>query len=295
MIIPDRLWGVYRLNFETRKGARIVTFPMFNDQQGFNTDGLRRTIEQEAAKRNKVLTLLSFPNNPTGYTPSVEETETIYDILKNQAETGTRIVVISDDAYFGLFYEDSVKESLFSGFSNLHKNILAVKLDGATKESYAWGFRTGFITFGTQTENSDELYEALDSKTRGIIRSTISSSNHLSQTILENILEDPEYYENLKEKNEILKGRALRIKEILKAEKFKQYWDYYPFNSGYFMCIRLHNIEAEKLRIHLLDKYGVGTIVPGKYDLRIAFSCVEEEDLEELFDIIYRAAQDLSS
>jgi len=71
--------------------------------------------------------------------------------IKEVAEAGCNIVAITDDAYFGLFYEDSLKESLFGKLANLHPRILAVKLDGATKEEFVWGFRTGFITLPTET------------------------------------------------------------------------------------------------------------------------------------------------
>jgi len=93
---------------------------------------------------------------------------------------------------------------------------------------------------------------------------------------------------------QILKGRALKTKEVLNSGKFEKAWDYYPFNSGYFMCLKLKTVDAEKLRVHLLDKYGVGGISIGKTDLRIAFSCIDEKDIPELFTIIYQAVQDLT-
>lgn len=293
VVIPDKLWGVYRLNFVTRKGGRIETFPMFNEKGGFNVKALKETMSAQAKTCKKLMVLLSFPNNPTGYTPLHTEAQEIFKVVENQADQGTRLVVLSDDAYFGLFYEDSVKESLFSGFCDIHENVLAVKLDGATKESYAWGFRTGFITFGNKCVDSSNLYSALEMKCQGIVRSTISSCNQPSQTVVETILQDPEYWVNLESKYHIMKRRAARLKEILQNPKFNQTWSYYPFNSGYFMCLKLHSVEAERLRIHLLDKYGVGTIAPGKWDLRIAFSCVEEEDLEELFELVYQGAKEL--
>jgi hypothetical protein len=54
-------------------------------------------------------------------------------------------------------------------------------------------------------------------------------------------------------------------------------------------------VDAESLRVHLLNRYGVGLISIGKSDLRIAFSCIEKEDVRELFDIIYQGAKDLES
>ncbi|MEM5816369.1 MAG: hypothetical protein AAGU16_00715, partial [Desulfitobacterium hafniense] len=65
-------------------------------------------------------------------------------------------------------------------------------------------------------------------------------------------------------------------------------------NSGYFMCLKLKGVKAEELRLHLLHNYGVGVIALGESDIRVAFSCVEEEDLEELFKLIYQGAKDLA-
>jgi hypothetical protein len=90
-----------------------------------------------------------------------------------------------------------------------------------------------------------------------------------------------------------MKGRALKTKQVLDSGKYDGAWTYYPFNSGYFMCLKVKKVDAEKLRVHLLDKYGVGAISIGKTDLRIAFSCIAEENIQELFDIIYQAVQDL--
>jgi hypothetical protein len=59
------------------------------------------------------------------------------------------------------------------------------------------------------------------------------------------------------------------------------------------MCLRLKKVNAEELRLHLLDQYGVGVISLGKTDIRIAFSCVEVENIQELFDIIFQGIKDL--
>ena len=60
------------------------------------------------------------------------------------------------------------------------------------------------------------------------------------------------------------------------------------------MCIKLKGVKAEALRLHLLEQYGVGVIALGEGDVRIAFSCVEEEELKYLFDLIYQGVHDLS-
>ena len=201
---------------------------------------------------------------------------------------------MTDDAYFGLFYEDSINDSIFSYLVGKHKNILVVKLDGSTKEEYAWGFRIGFITFGLgDLANSDEIYAALEKKVMGGIRSTLSNASHLSQTLILKSIESPDYDSERKEKFEILKDRAYKVKEVLKNEKYSAVWSLYPFNSGYFMCLQLKNVNAEDLRKHLLNKYGVGVIATGDKDVRIAFSCVDIDKIEELFEIIYLGAKEI--
>ncbi len=83
------------------------------------------------------------------------------------------------------------------------------------------------------------------------------------------------------------------MKEVLKDSKFDNAFDVYPFNSGYFMCIRLKDVDAEGLRLHLLDNYGTGLISIGEKNIRVAFSCLEVSDVETLFDIILSGINDL--
>ncbi len=291
MVMPDMMWGNYNLTFTTRRGAIIKKFPTFTVNGGFNVPAFKTALENVAAEKNKAVVLLNFPNNPSGYTPTVKEGDEIVKVLKEVAEGGCNLVVITDDAYFGLFYEDSMQESLYGKLANVHSRLLAVKLDGATKEEYVWGFRTGFITFA---DKSDAVLTALEKKTLGCIRATISNCSHPGQTFVLDALRSDQFITQKQEKFAIMKGRALKVKEVLIDTKFADIWEYYPFNSGYFMCLKLKTVEAENLRVHLLDKYGVGTISVNKTDLRIAFSCIAEENIEELFNIIYQAAKDLA-
>ncbi len=50
--------------------------------------------------------------------------------------------------------------------------------------------------------------------------------------------------------------------------------------------------DAETLRMHLLDNYGVGTIaIKGRY-LRLAFSSVDLDQIEDLVAIVYKGASE---
>jgi aspartate/methionine/tyrosine aminotransferase len=289
ILIPDKNWENYELTFGIRRGGEIVNYPLYNTEGTFNAAALREAILGQKEK-GKAIVLLNFPNNPTGYTPGLEEGRQIVAAIEEGAKAGINVVVVTDDAYFGLFFEESLHQSLFGQLSDLHPRVLAIKIDGATKEEYVWGFRVGFITYAGKSE---ALLNALEQKTMGIIRATISSGPHPSQTFVLHALNAPEFQAQKLEKFNIMKGRANRVKQLLDSGKFNEAWDYYPFNSGYFMCLKLKTVAAESLRLHLLDRYGVGTIALGESDLRVAFSCIEESGLEELFDLIYQGVRDL--
>lgn len=291
LVLPDKIWGNYNLIFGIRRAAKIRNFTFFTEQGKFNTEGMKEALLAQKDQGKAVL-LLNFPNNPTGYTPVEEEAQAIVEALREVADEGINLAVITDDAYFGLFYEDSIKESLFGRIANIHPRILAIKVDGPTKENFVWGFRVGFITFA---DASEVVCKALENKTMACVRGAISNSSHPAQTFVLHALKSPDYKQQREDKFKILEGRARKVKQILQKEKFKEVWTYYPFNSGYFMCMKLKGVNSEALRCHLLDNYGVGIIALGESDVRVAFSCVEEKDLEELFDILYQGIMDLAA
>jgi aspartate/methionine/tyrosine aminotransferase len=295
VILPDMMWGNYNMILSVRKGARIRHYAIFTDDGRFNLQSFEEVVQDEARKNKKITVLINFPHNPTGYTATDREGDRMVDILTQIAKSGTNVLTVTDDSYFGLFYEpDILQESLFARFCGRDPRLLAIKLDGCTKENYVWGLRVGFITYGiSAASDAAAVYDALEKKTAGCIRGTISNASHLGQTIVLKSMQDEKYPAEKEDKFETMQKRALRVKAVLADAKYQEAWDGYPFNSGYFMCLRLRTVPAEKLRLHLLDKYGVGLIAIGEDNLRIAFSCLEEEDIPELFDIILQGVRDL--
>jgi aspartate/methionine/tyrosine aminotransferase len=296
ILLPDQLWGNYRLTYEVRLGARVVTYPFYAGG-GFNTAGFAEALAAEGRGREKLVVLLNFPNNPTGYMPTEAEGQALVAALLAQAERGTKLVVVLDDAYFGLFYHlggPSLTESLFGRLANRHPNLLAIRLDGATKELFVWGLRCGFLSFGPgRAGGAREACAALEAKVKGAIRGAVSNSPQLSQTLVERALAASSVDAERKEKCEILRARAERVYEVVHAPRFRGYWHVYPFNSGYFMCLRLEGVEAERLRVHLLERHQTGLIATAKHDLRVAFSCLEVEQVEPLFDVVRQGIDEL--
>jgi len=248
--------------------------------------------EKLGGEVGKKIVLLNFPNNPTGYTPTDKEVAEIISVIKEAAEGGNKIIVIIDDAYFGLVYKKGVyTQSIFSELVGLHENVLAIKLDGATKEDYVWGLRVGFITYGIKG-GSKELYGALENKTAGAVRGSISNDSHLSQSLVYHAFSEPKYLAEKKKKYNILRKRFKAVQKVLKEHKeYSDEFSALPYNSGYFMCIELKNKEGENVRQVLLEKYSTGVIAIGNI-LRIAFSSLPLESIPSIFENIYKACKE---
>jgi aspartate/methionine/tyrosine aminotransferase len=292
LVLPDLHWDNYPLIFETRREAIVTTFPFFTAAGGYNVDGLRASLGRAAAS-GKVLLLLNFPNNPTGYSLTRGEADAVITAIRDVAAGGARCLVITDDAYFGLFYEDAIyKQSLFARLCSLHENVLAAKVDGSTKEDLTWGFRTGFITLGAKGL-SPEQHDALTRKLMGAVRSTVSNSSILAQNLILRAMESPDRDAQKQQAAKLLRERYMKVKGIL-ARKKSTAIEPLPFNSGYFMSFRLLRGKAEDLRKTLLAESGIGTIAIDERCLRVAFSSVDIEKLDEVYDTIYKTADSLT-
>ncbi|MCT1927299.1 aminotransferase class I/II-fold pyridoxal phosphate-dependent enzyme [Staphylococcus pasteuri] len=290
VLLPEHNWGNYKLVFDTRNNANISTYPIFDENGHYTTDELVKTLE--SYNQDKVVMILNYPNNPTGYTPNKDEVQTIVKAIEQLASKGTQVVAVIDDAYYGLFYEDVYTQSLFTALTNINsKSVLPVRLDGATKEFFAWGFRVGFITFGVEDEIAKDVLEA---KTKGLIRSNISSGPLPSQSAVKHVLKNNDQFNKEIEQNiTTLRERYEVTKSVVYDEKYASHWQAYDFNSGYFMAIKVKDVDPETLRKHLIEQYSIGVIALNQTDIRIAFSCVEKSDIPHVFDSIAKAIDDL--
>ena len=288
LVTPDLFWDNYELIFQEAVGCKIRHFNTFK-KGAFDASAMKTAL---LAPGNKKLLVLNFPNNPTGYTATLDDAKKIVAAVKAAARAGKRVVVILDDAYFGLVYEKGVhEESLFAEFATLHPNVLAVKLDGTTKEDYVWGLRVGFVSFAFKGA-TDEQLKALEAKAAGNVRSAISNVSSLGQHLALAAYASASYGKEKRQKYEVLHARYAKIRRLLKSHPdYAKSFEVMPFNSGYFMCVKPVGVEAEAVRKHLIEKYSVGTIVLSGL-IRLAFSTVPLASLERLFDSVHHAIQD---
>ena len=293
LLAGDPSWDNYALIIKARRNAQFLQFPMFSGS-GFNLDAFRAVMNEES-KMGKIRVLLNFPQNPSGYSPTRAEAKEICSIIRGAAEKGAYVMVWCDDAYFGLNYEKDVEtESLFAFLADIHERVVAVKIDGPTKEDYIWGFRTGFLTFAGKGL-TETHYEALSKKITGIIRSSVSCASTPAQSIMIKAIESPELESEKAVFRAMLKKRYRKVRAFVDAKPNHPVLEPLPFNSGYFMSLRCKTVSAEILRRKLLSEYGIGTIAIDNETLRIAFSSLDENTVTGVYEAVYKAAEDLAN
>ena len=86
VILPDLYWENYDLIFGNAYGASLKTFPTYTTAGGFDVEALKTALAGAVGKK---VVLLNFPNNPSGYTPTVAEAHAIVGALTAEAARGS--------------------------------------------------------------------------------------------------------------------------------------------------------------------------------------------------------------
>ncbi|TXT57986.1 MAG: putative N-acetyl-LL-diaminopimelate aminotransferase [Promethearchaeota archaeon] len=308
IILPNKRWGNYDNIIKRLIGADIKSFDFFENDT-LNLNGLGTAIDEISEDQEKILLLLNFPNNPTGFVPTVDEIKKLVNyIKKKQNELNIPFIIIIDDAYEPYIYtKNSMKHSIFYEFQQLEEEIIPIKLDAITKEMLLYGGRIGFITFGlkqTWVKNEDEvnrLKAELDNKLKGMIRSTISNCNRFYQNLVINLLENHKFEEIVRNRNNtvsLLKSRFEKINFEL-AKIRNDLFSIDPNGGGFFLFINLDptKIKATEFADLLLSKYKVGVIPfenpqENVNGIRIAYCSVDIQDISELIKRINSAFQE---
>ncbi|MBN1801946.1 MAG: aminotransferase class I/II-fold pyridoxal phosphate-dependent enzyme [Candidatus Lokiarchaeota archaeon] len=308
IISPNKRWGNYDNIINKFLGANIKSFEFFVNQE-INLQGMKDVILDVAKYQEKIIIILNFPNNPTGYTPKRAEIEKIVNTLKeSQKQIKKPIIVLVDDAYEPYVYnEGEISRSLFYDLIEVQEDVIPIKLDGITKELLIYGGRVGFATFGLKPAwvNNDEelevLKEELNNKLEGITRSTISNTNHFYQALTVQIFQDKGMDDIVKERDKVrrlLKSRYKKINEELSSLELPDI-SIDPNSGGFFLFINLNpnKIKASEFADHLLKKYKIGVIPIEKLNdningIRIAYASIDLEKISEFVTRIRQALKD---
>ncbi|MGB6363013.1 MAG: aminotransferase class I/II-fold pyridoxal phosphate-dependent enzyme [Thermoanaerobaculia bacterium] len=292
LAVPKPFWGNYRQTFVVRRGATLLTAPVYVDGR-FNPGAIAEALGDRSNGR-PAIAILNLPTNPSGYSPTADERRELARSLAGLAEKGP-LVVVCDDAYAGLVFEEEIpRESMFWDLIGQHENLIPVKVDGATKEFAFFGGRVGFLTFA-QPPDSD-IAAALDSKVKCLVRATVGSPVSPSQMVLLQALREVDIAKEVEAVRLLLQERYSILKQAL-AGVDGSLLRPLPFNSGCFALIEIPTelgLESEQVRQHLLEHHDTGVVAVAPNFIRIAFCSVRPEALGELVRRVELAVSELA-
>ena len=308
IISPNKRWGNYDNIIVKHLGAQIKSFEFFKDNK-MNLQGLKEAILEVSKVQKKIVIIINFPNNPTGYTPTFDEAKEFIDLIREMYSNLKKpIIVIVDDAYEPYVYnDDNINISIFYDLHQLDEDIIPIKLDGITKELLMYGGRIGFITIGIKpnwTKNDDEseiLKKEIENKLEGMNRSTVSNCNHFYQVLTQKMFIEKGIDQIITDRDKVkilLKERYEKINsELEKIDNPNISID--PNSGGFFLFINLNRdkIKATEFADHLLKKYKVGVIPIEKVNeningIRIAHCSIDKDQIPELISRINSALKD---
>ena len=307
IISPNKRWGNYDNIIMKNIGAKIKSFEFFKNNE-INIQGLREAIEDVSKVQDKIVVLLNFPNNPTGYIPTLKETKEIINLFRECYKPEKPMVLLIDDAYEPyVFRENVLNKSMFYDLHQLEENIIPIKLDGITKELLLYGGRIGFFTIGLKPSwvandaELESLKSEINNKLEGITRSTVSNCNHFYQALTQKIFKDNSMEQILETRNKVKNLLAARYdkinNEFAKINNPKISVD--PNSGGFFLFVNLDpsKIKATDFADHLLKKYKVGVIPIENSNeningIRIAYCSIDIEKIPEFVKRIQLALED---
>jgi aspartate/methionine/tyrosine aminotransferase len=314
MLAPSSRWGTVDNCFGISLDTTIHSFDLFSQNGHFTFDSLRHKIAEVAPSASRLIIYLNFPNNPTGYMPSLKDVEELQGILK---QVSIPTLVLLDDAYEGYVYLDEtlpsherpIPHSIFPYLLGLNSDVLPVKIDGPTKRFCAYGTRLGMISIGYHSEEAkttdlkliERGWNVCETVTKAA-RTHCSSAPRGIQEALGRILSDKKKRMAIGKERKafcaMLERRYRCFLRALQARDPHPILKPIPCNSGFFGFFIVQDLSATTLAQQLLDK-GLG-VVPfmdnqtGFNGIRFAFCSLLEEDIPHAIDFLWRVTHDVS-
>ena len=273
-LFPELAWGSYKLmSQQFTLDAR--TYPLFKDDV-FDMDSFKQICLDISQKRQKLTLVINDPcHNPTGYSLTTKEWETIINIL-NECSTYGPVILINDVAYIDYSFDLGQVHNYMNTFNNISDNIAIVIAFSCSKTCTSYGLRIGAgITLTKKEENLKEL-ETIFAK---MARSTWSNiANAGMENFVRVTVDNLEVFEKEKAKYiDLLKARS----DIFIKEAKEVGLPFYPFKEGFFVTIKMDSNEKAQKYHELLIENFIYTVLVDK-GIRVGICSISVEEAKGL-------------
>ncbi len=232
VIVFEPAYDSYIPNIEINGGVPVrinLTFPNYN----IPWDEVRSKI----TPRTKMI-MINSPHNPTGAVLSEQDIIELKSIV-----TGTDIIILSDEVYEHLIFEDKAHQSILKHPDLLERSYVCFSFG---KTMHCTGWKLGYCIAG----------ESLMKEYRKVHQFNAFTCDTPKQVALAAYLAE--------NKNYLILGQQMQqkrdlLRQLLSATKL----ECIPSYGSYFECYSYKNISDENdkaFAIRLVKEYGVATI-----------------------------------
>lgn len=268
VLTSDWYWGAYSVLCEDAL-RKLDTFQLFDEQLNFNLASLEQKVKEVLSKQNQLILIINAPaHNPTGYSLTDQEWQSVLDMCKKEtADMTKKIVILVDVAYLDYAGEKNECRSFMSLFSNLPKNMLAIFGFSMSKGYTMYGQRVGAMVGVSSDKDVIKEFEDINQFTS---RATWSNINRGTMQVLATIHGDAALTAQVEAEREslyqLIRERAGLFIEDAKKAQLKML----PYRSGFFLSIPANNPGAACEYLH---RYNIFAVPLGK-GVRIAVCAV---------------------
>lgn len=260
VLVPAPRWDGYDTTLGTVVGARLESVRLL-DGGRWDVGAWTAAMGRAAATAARVVVILNFPHNPTGFVPADGEYDAFAEAVIEIAErTGRAVVVVCDDAYEGFVWAgERPRWSIFYRLVDRHPDVLPVKCDGITKELLFWGGRLGAATaaFPAEWSAGERAAAAMrwESAMSAVVRGMVSSASTPVQTLVGRLLEDPgALAASRRPILDSLAGRHAAVRAALETDAVRAVLRPDPFHGGLFAFLHLRRGSAVAAAERLLER-----------------------------------------
>lgn len=272
LLTTDWIWGPYR-NICEEHGRFLKDFPMFNDQDTFNVEGMEAGLRELLEKQKQVLLLLNTPaNNPTGYSMTKEEMDKVAAVLKKLAAEypDRRLTFCLDVSYIDFDGSFEETRSIFDSIHDMPENMMTLVVFSMSKSYTMCGMRCGAIVCLAETKEAADLFKAAMSYSS---RSVWSNVVRIAQRILVDINLNPEVKAEVDKERLIFSDLITKRGQSFYGEARRVGLKCCPYKHGYFIAIPCKN--PAKVAAYLEEEHVY--VVPQKKGLRFSPCAVTTE------------------
>ena len=282
VLTSDWHWSPYN-TIAGEIGRSIDTFEFFTPERKFNTKSFSEKVNSLLSVQESLVIIINTPaHNPTGYSLTLEDWDSVIEVLTEAAACGKAIALVIDAAYIDFAGDEEEYRRFLPKLEKLPENVISIMAYSLSKTYTLYGTRCGAMICVAKTkEIADEFRRVCEYSSRG----SWSNSAKVAQVILSRIYGDAELLEKVNEERAFYRDMLIARGRAFEKAAEECGLETVPFDAGFFISIPCDNPDSVSAK---LEKQGL-FIVPLAKGLRVSIASISEEKCRRLPAMIKEA------